>query len=271
MGGLHNLRLSRLSRTRLARSFVIIAVIAGCLAVTNSTVQLQVPAGTHVRFHLAAPLSSNESKSGQSFGFVLTDAIEVDGRMIAAVGATGAGTLMLAGRAGNRGHEGDLTLRIDSVPTADGGKILFDNQTFEINGVNAKAASMAAGMIPFVGFFAQFIRGQEEHLGVNRIIETVLLRPADVVGGTGVVPACAATTAPVSPESLPAPSESPSPGVSATTTPPPTCAPTASPTVLMTPYNYTYPPASVAPSMAPSETPSAVPSSTPLAASTPRR
>ncbi|MBV8373569.1 MAG: hypothetical protein JOY69_09930 [Candidatus Eremiobacteraeota bacterium] len=248
-------------------------------------------------------MSSNESKTGSPFQFVLIDPIVVNGNVVAAQGAIGNGTLLLAGPAGNKGHEGDLTLRIDSVPTVDGGKVLFDDQHFEINGTNAKLASAAAGFIPFVGFFAQFIRGQEEHLSARNEIETVLLRPATIAAApptcTSPSPSALATAA-----ASPMPGASPTPEASPTpcTPPIPTCSvasaspspsplPTAPPSVApdvtpaapevasaptqppcipptpvpqMTPYGYRYPSASPLPATPANSTPpTAAPSPAP--------
>jgi hypothetical protein len=163
--------------------FTLLTLSATAVAATRfGEPAVGIPPGTHVRFHLTAPLSSNESKTGQHFGFILTQPIVVAGTVIAPAGDGGEGTVLLAGHAGMKGHEGDLTLRIDFVEEADGGDVVFDNQRFEINGTNEKAASALAGMIPIVGFFAQFIRGQDEHLGVNHEIETALLHPARLLG-----------------------------------------------------------------------------------------
>jgi hypothetical protein len=205
----------------------------------------QIPAGTHVRFHLIAPVSSNESKTGQHFGFVLLEPIVVDGTVVAPVGEAGEGTVLLAGHAGMKGHEGDLTLRLDFVEDPDGGDVVFDNQHFEINGVNEKAASALAGFIPFVGFFAQFIRGQDEHLGVNREIETVLMHPAAVLPAPQQ-PSCVAAL----PSSL-LPRVSPEPSPSSATAAIPAPCPSATPLALL-PYGYTYPSSSPSPSPSPS-------------------
>jgi hypothetical protein len=249
------------------RACAVLALAAATVAATNSAAQpARIPAGTQIRFHLTAPVSSNESKTGQAFGFALLDPVLVDGKVVAAIGATGGGTLLLAGPAGSKGHEGDLTLRIDSVAAVDGGKIVFDNQHFEVNGVNEKLASTVAGFIPFVGFFAQFMRGQDEHLKVSDAIQTTLLRPAII---TPPPPICA----PPSPTSSPSPAASPTPCM-----PPPPCgpgvrtasplAPTDSPPGLplpaaaqtpcapvvpipwVTPYRYASPPAAASPSAA---------------------
>ena len=67
-----------------------------------------IPAGTHVKFHLTETVSSNQSKTGQPFHFVLLDPILVDGSELLPAGTEGSGTVYLAGKAGTGGHEGDL-------------------------------------------------------------------------------------------------------------------------------------------------------------------
>jgi hypothetical protein len=137
-----------------------------------------IPAGTRLRFHVDEPLSSNGSKTGQAFGFVLLDPIEVDGRVIAPSGAAGSGTVFLAGHAGNQGHEGDLTLRLDSLNAAADAGVTFADQRFQINGRNRKAAATILGFVPYAGLGAMFIRGSDVRVDPSTPIETVLLRPA---------------------------------------------------------------------------------------------
>ncbi|HKU81553.1 MAG TPA: hypothetical protein VJP76_05220, partial [Candidatus Tumulicola sp.] len=202
-----------LYRYATARALCAIVLAAATIAAVDPNVAPeQVPAGTPVHFHLTAALSSDESTSGQPFAFVLLEPIRVGDRVVAVAGAVGRGTLILAGHAGMKGHEGDLTLRLDSVPSADGGQIVFDNQRFEINGTNEKAMSALAGFIPFVGFFAQFMRGQEIHLPTNLAIETTLLRPATIVAPP---PFCATPT----PLPTPTPIGTATPFVATTATP----------------------------------------------------
>jgi hypothetical protein len=139
-----------------------------------------VPAGTRVRFHVDAELSSAKSKTGQPFSFTLLGPIEVASRVLVAAGTEGAGTVLLAGHAGTSGHEGDLTLRLDSVRTVDGNRLTFADQRFELNGRNRKVTSSVLGFIPFAGMGARFIRGNESRVEPDRAIETVLKNPASV-------------------------------------------------------------------------------------------
>lgn len=174
--------------TRHLRRRIELATLAATIAFAGATAppepapqqQAAVPAGARVRFHVVAPLSSDGSTTGQSFSFVLLDPIVAGGRTIAAPGAAGAGTVLLAGKAGSGGHEGDLTLRLDSVPTVDGLVLYFDDQQVRINGKNAKAASALLGFVPIVGIAAEFIRGAEIRIGTTTPIETTLLHAAIV-------------------------------------------------------------------------------------------
>jgi hypothetical protein len=139
---------------------------------------LVVPAKTPLTVHLTAPISSNGSKSGSTFTFVTVDPVVVNGRTVVAAGATGTGTLILAGHAGYNGHEGDLTLRFDSVPTVDGQVLQFDDQRIEINGRNRKVVSFLAGFVPYVGLAAGFIRGSEMSIAPTTIIHTLTKKDA---------------------------------------------------------------------------------------------
>jgi hypothetical protein len=137
-----------------------------------------VPAGTRVRFHLDDTLSSAKSKTGQHFSFTLLDPIEVVSQVLAPAGAHGDGTLILAGHAGKNGHEGDLTLRLDSVRSVDGNRLAFTDQRFQINGKNRKVAAGVLGFVPYVGLGARLIRGNESQVDPERPIVTVLKKPA---------------------------------------------------------------------------------------------
>jgi hypothetical protein len=162
-----------------------------------------IPAGTRLRFHLTAPVSSNSSKTGQLFQFVLIDPIAIDGRTIAAAGAVGFGTVYLAGHAGTSGHEGDLTLRLDSLPTVDSHNVYFADQRFTVNGRNRKAAALALGFVPYAGFGAFFIRGSDIRLDTTTPVETILLRPAIIAYAppSPTAPASPLATGIVSPSS----------------------------------------------------------------------
>jgi hypothetical protein len=133
-----------------------------------------IPAKTALRFHLTQALSSDRSTTGQPFTFVMFDPVMVDGAKILAAGATGTGTLLLAGHAGTSGHEGDLTLRLDTILTTDGSKMVFDDQRLRINGKNEKVLSGVLGFIPYAGFGARFIRGREIQIAPSTPITTVL-------------------------------------------------------------------------------------------------
>jgi hypothetical protein len=181
-----------------------------------------IPAGTRLRFHVDAPLSSNGSKTGQAFGFILLDPIQVDGRVIAASGAVGSGTVFLAGHAGNQGHEGDLTLRLDSLNTTGDAGVTFDDQRFQINGRNRKAAATILGFVPYAGLGAMFIRGSDVRVEPSTPIETVLLRPATFGSPSKASPA---TSAPPSSASG-SPSAGPLPSAPASSSAPPTASAT---------------------------------------------
>lgn len=157
---------------------------AGNAVGDQRTAAIVVPAGTRVRFHLDSALSSGESKTGQAFSFTLLDPIAVASRVLVPAGAEGAGTVLLAGHAGTGGHEGDLTLRLDSVGSADGKRLAFVDQRFEINGRNRKVTSSVLGFVPFAGMGARFIRGSESRVTPDRAIVTVLKHPATVGAGS---------------------------------------------------------------------------------------
>jgi hypothetical protein len=139
---------------------------------------LIVPAKTPLAVHLTAPISSNGSKSGSTFAFVTVDPVVVGGKTVVAAGAPGTGTLILAGHAGWSGHEGDLTLRFDSVQTVDGQLLQFNDQRIEINGRNRKVMAFLAGFVPYAGMAAGFIRGSEMSVAPTTVIHTITKKDA---------------------------------------------------------------------------------------------
>jgi hypothetical protein len=146
----------------------------------NSTI----PSGTRLRFHLSAPLASDRNKAGDTFAFAMLDPVVIDGRVLVAQGAVGSGTVLVSGHNGTSGHEGDLTLRLDSLRAADSGSVHFADQKFTINGRNRRVMSGMLGLVPWAGLSAPFIRGKEIHVDTTTPIETVLLHPALLTDST---------------------------------------------------------------------------------------
>jgi hypothetical protein len=136
------------------------------------------PAKTTLHFHLLQPLSSDKSRTGQRFSFVLTESLLAGDTILVPKDTVGMGTLLLAGKAGTSGHEGDLTLRLDSIPTVSGRQLIFDDQRMRINGRNLKVASGVLGFIPWAGLGARFIRGSEISIDPQTPLTTVLDRNA---------------------------------------------------------------------------------------------
>ncbi len=139
----------------------------------------RLPPGTKIVFHVVTPVSSDKSKNGDPFAFAIVEPVVVDGRTVIAAGASGTGTVILAGKSGNEGHEGDLTLRLDTATSVNGTTIAFDRQTFEVNGGNLRAESSGLGLVPFAGLGAFFIHGKNITLDDKTAVTTVLLHPAD--------------------------------------------------------------------------------------------
>ena len=170
---------------------------ASCLAAADEA-RGTIPAGARVRFHLLSAISSNRSRTGDRFAFALLAPIAYDDATIPVDGTTGLGTVFLAGHAGNGGHEGDLTLRLDSLRTADGRTVTFDDQRFKIDGRNRKVASGVLGFVPFVGIGSFLIRGSDVRVDPATKIETVLARAADVTPAGGTPPTQTPSPAPTS-------------------------------------------------------------------------
>jgi hypothetical protein len=155
-----------------------------------------IPAGTHVTFRLNAPLASSKNQTGEAFGFTLVHSIEAPGCTIPSEGAVGLGLVYLSGASGSNGHEGDLTIRPDSIRTPDGRVVTFDDQRIGINGRNRKIASTLLGFVPFAGIAAGYIRGSDIRIDDKTPIDTVLIHPATVTQTAIASPSPAPTTAP---------------------------------------------------------------------------
>jgi hypothetical protein len=205
----------------MARAYYVTAAALLCAALLSSSglaepvPPVAVPAGTTIRFHVNQPLSSKTSKSGQQFTYTVMLPIRAHGIVIVPAGAQGIGHLLLAGHAGTGGHEGDLTLLLESVKMTKGRSLVFLNQRLEINGRNRKIMSGVLGFVPFVGVGAMFIRGSEIRIDVNTPVETVLQEGAVIVSTTAP-PHSFAPPLPPSASPLPSPT-SPSPPPSPTT------------------------------------------------------
>jgi len=175
---------------RLALTFVVGMAMAapGLADPTDADTNGTLPPGTKLRFHLRAPLASDRNKAGDSFSFALLDPLVLNGHLIVAEGAIGTGTVLVSGHNGTLGHEGDLTLRLDTLQVSDATTVRFADQQFEINGGNRKAESRILGLIPDAGIAAWFMRGKEIHVDTTTPIQTVLLHPA-IVTDRGAAPA----------------------------------------------------------------------------------
>ena len=200
------------------RSFWLVALL---LAATPSSARADesactIPAGTHVTFLLNAPLSSAKNRTGEAFGFTLVRSIDAPGCTVDAEGAVGIGLVYLSGASGASGHEGDLTIRPDSIHLKDGRTVTFDDQRIGINGRNRKIASNVLGFVPFVGIAAGYIRGSDIRIDDKTPIDTVLLHPATVSYATPTP--IALPSDPAAPPQSPSPA--PSPSASASASPP---------------------------------------------------
>jgi hypothetical protein len=207
----------------LALALAILPTVAAADGATLCTI----PAGTHVTFLLNAPLSSAKNQTGEAFGFTLVHPIDAPGCTIPVDGAVGLGLVFLSGASGSNGHEGDLTIRPDSIRTPDGRVVTFDDQRIGINGRNRKIASTLLGFVPFAGIAAGYIRGSDIRIDDKTPIDTVLLHPATVTRSDSPTPLPSAIA-------LPSPTAIARPSPTAIAAPTPARTAIASPTPLET-------------------------------------
>ena len=160
----------------LAGASLIAPVVSSADETTTTTT---IPAGTQISFHLDAPLSSNESKTGQQFTFTTLDPIATGDRVIVPSGAKGEGTVILAGPAAYDGHEGDLTLRLDSVQAPDGRILTFADQRLEVNG--RKFRGDKSLFHTTIMTMPEDLQGQDVSIDTGRTLTMVLTSSATVV------------------------------------------------------------------------------------------
>lgn len=144
------------------------------------TMTTTIPAGTQIRFHLDSQLSSNGSKTGQRFTFTMLDPIAIGDRVVVPSGSVGQGTVLLAGPAAWAGHEGDLTLQLDSVQTATGQILKFTDQRLEVNGPKFRGSESL--FHTSIMTLPKDLQGHDVTIDTNRTLTTDLTSSATVVG-----------------------------------------------------------------------------------------
>ncbi len=173
---------------RVTRPLSLLAITLSLLGASPEPTIDTIPAGTTMSFHLSESTASNEGQAGRPFSFVVVDPVRVDGREVVASGAIGTGCILVAGHAGSAGHEGDITLRFDSMPTVDGREARFSNELLKAYGKNRKLQSGLFGLVPYVGIAARLIRGSDIRLDANTVFHGPLDHAVTIVSAATALP-----------------------------------------------------------------------------------
>jgi hypothetical protein len=156
------------------------AVLCRANALEGSSSVTTLPIGTRLSFHLRDPISTDRNQTGQQFTFVLSNEVMLGGKTVLAAGRKGMGTLVVAGHSGMRGHEGDLTLELDSTCSADGRFVAFDHEKIEIDGKRRSNQASVLSHVPIVGIGAMLMRGSSMTIDPKQTINVVLQHDATI-------------------------------------------------------------------------------------------
>jgi hypothetical protein len=103
--------------------------------------------GTTVKAALQGPLTSHESKAGQSFTLVVSEPVVVDGWVALAAGSVVHGEVVAAKESGKIDGRGEITLAFKSVTDAAGATHPIEAESFfaQAEGAGDRDAAMVAG------------------------------------------------------------------------------------------------------------------------------
>lgn len=169
-------------------------MICGSAAPVRAGAEYYPPVGTMIppsvstRIRLNQTISSATSRTGRNFTFTVVDPIRIGRRLVSRAGSRGSGYIVLAGHSGSGGHEGNLTLHIDTIPTVNGNILACDEQ-FEMNGRKRGLLTSALGLVPIAGIAAGFIQGSNRILPRGQLLRIRFTNFARVVAPAAAVDA----------------------------------------------------------------------------------
>jgi hypothetical protein len=127
-----------------------------------------VQSGTEIHVRLAEALSSDRSRTGDSFRAALDSPLVVDGIVVAGTGSSVLGRIAQARKAPLLGGTSDLTLTLTDIATADGHLIRMNTDNVEQQGSRGgivSTAKMATGAA--VGAVIGAVSGAAEGAGIS--------------------------------------------------------------------------------------------------------
>ncbi|MBU2699010.1 hypothetical protein Ga0466249_000089 [Sporomusaceae bacterium BoRhaA] len=103
-----------------------------------------------IKVKLVTPLSSKDSRPGDSFTYAVSEDVFDNGLLVIAKGAMGQGRVKKVDQAGNFGRDAKLELSFDTVEAVDGtvlDTLLGDKAKEKTNSMATAAGASAAGMV----------------------------------------------------------------------------------------------------------------------------
>ncbi|MDU2063334.1 MAG: hypothetical protein E6713_00740 [Sporomusaceae bacterium] len=143
------------------------------LAFTDGQIDLAeaaVKQDTLVKIKLLTPLTSKDSRPGDTVSFIAAEDIFDNGVLIVTKGAVGHGTVKAVDRAGNLGRDGKLQVEFNSIEAVDGSElatVLGDKAKEKTNSVAKVAGASMAGMIllgPIGILGGAFVHGKDNDM-----------------------------------------------------------------------------------------------------------
>jgi hypothetical protein len=133
-----------------------------------------VPGGTSVAVAMTEPVSSATAKVDDQIGIVVKKEVVVAGWVVIPAGANGHATVTSVEGAASNGSGGKLSMSIDWVYSADGGKIQLSPTNHASENGDKKGAASTATLLSWallgpLGFFAHnFVRGRDVTIGPDK-------------------------------------------------------------------------------------------------------
>jgi ABC-type transport system substrate-binding protein len=134
---------------------------------TATGTSVVIPGGTALKINLKDQLASNTTHTGDPFQFAAQNDVVVNGYVVIAKGALGAGAVTNAESAAGNGHPGKLALRFDWIYGVDGAKVALSDVPSQQDGEAKKGAASTATIASYVllgplGLFAHnFVHGHD--------------------------------------------------------------------------------------------------------------
>jgi hypothetical protein len=178
-------------------------------------VKVVIPEGTLVLTHLAEPMSSGKTHTGDVFQFVVAKDVVVNKLIVIRAGSKGVGHVTEARAAGSHGKSGGLRLAFDYIFAPDGSQIAVAHNKEAEEKDRSTLGATALGILLTGGlglFFHNFVHGSDITIPTDAetYVTTVSNRTVVLDNVKDAAPVPSASVVPVAPVPSPAASTKPS-------------------------------------------------------------